>query len=836
MNQYAVVIIGSGPAGLSAAARAEHFDREENRQSPSYVLLEGHDTFAKTIQKYQKGKHVMAEPGFLNLRSPMPFIAGRREVILDAWSSTLTERDINIRYDAEVIDLSGSKNSFVLTLRDGSSVEAMHVVLAIGTQGNPRSLGVPGDDHPDFVLYSLDDADAYRERHIVVVGAGDAAIENAIALAQGNQVTIVNRRSEFSRAKDGNLSAILEAINDSDTPLDCRYESSVAALELPAGDQQGAILLNTPTGKQRLPCDLVIARLGAVPPRAFVESCGISFGSSSVEALPDVDRHYESNVEGLYIIGALGGYPLIKQAMNQGYEVIDFINGRDTRPADYELLETQFGGLPYVLDPEDVLALYQSRIPMFRYMNALVFRELIIESRILLAEEERTQATGKTVSYPTEHGAERKTQSVRPGHILYRDGDYSSSFYTLVEGAARLQLELDGPWYDVSPGQFFGEMSLISGRPRQGSAVILGDSILIETPRRIMVKLMAGNEDIRGGIDRIFVVRALLAAFRTELGFEELLELSGRIERRTLEAGEVLYREGEEGEELYLIRRGRIALSRGDDNHVVNQLQSGELAGQQAMMGASRRRDTATAAVRTEALAIRQEEFLALVSRSNDYLGVLQERLSENLSRSNAISARSDASETMNFLIGQGMGEATNALLIDENLCIGCDNCERACAETHGGISRVQRRGKRSHNGWHVAQTCMHCELPHCMKDCPTDAIRRSRDGEVFITDACIGCGNCESNCPYDAISMRYPASPKPGLLSWFLFGRGPGPGDNPGSPTESIATDESAKKVAVKCDACREMNGEYACVRACPTGAAIRVGAEEFIDLVKVL
>jgi Fe-S-cluster-containing hydrogenase component 2 len=114
------------------------------------------------------------------------------------------------------------------------------------------------------------------------------------------------------------------------------------------------------------------------------------------------------------------------------------------------------------------------------------------------------------------------------------------------------------------------------------------------------------------------------------------------------------------------------------------------------------------------------------------------------------------------------------------------------------------------------------------MKDCPTDAIRRTANGEVFITDACIGCGNCESNCPYDAISLRYPAPRKPGLLSWLLFGRGAGPGDA-GQDRPAGADDA---KVAVKCDACRDFAGGYACVNACPTGAAIRVGPEGFYDL----
>lgn len=818
MQRFEIIIAGAGPAGLSAAARAAEHDRQRGLEEPSYLLLEGFETFAKTIQRYQKGKHVMAEPGFLKLRSPMPFEAGKRETILGAWGEALAHQSIHCRFGAEVTAISGSRGDFTVTLASGETLAADHVVLAIGTQGNPRRLGVAGDDESAFVSYSLADAAAFSDEHIVVVGAGDAAIENAIALAQQNDVTIVNRRAEFSRAKEGNLAAILRAINDPGTRLVCRYESGVASLEHPHGGERGAIVLRTPAGEERLPCDRIIARLGTTPPRAFVESTGIRIDSPQADALPAVDRHYQSNVEGLYIIGALGGYPLIKQAMNQGYEVIDFIHGLETPPADYELLAQQFSGLPYALDPEEVLTLYQTRVPMFSQMNALAFRELIVESEIVLASEDVSEA---------QQAGERSTRLVPPDYVLYRDGEYSSTFYTLVEGAAEVQLEAGGAWHRIEPGQFFGEMSLLSGRPRAGSARLLRDSILIGTPRRIMNKLMASNERVREGIDQVFILRALQSAFRTSLALPALRDLAARIKPLTLEAGDLLYREGDEADELYLLRRGRIALARGTERQVVNQAHSGELVGQLAMMGNPRRRETAFAAVRSEVLPIARPEFLALAADGAP-VERLQVQTSEALLRSNRIGASPRVAETMNFMVRQGMGEATNALLINDELCIGCDNCERACAETHGGISRLDRRAMASHNHWHVAQACLHCELPHCMKDCPTDAIRRTGTGEVFITDACIGCGNCESNCPYNAISLRYPAPPKPGLLSWLFFGRGPGPGDN-GPAT--AATDDDAK-LAMKCDACREFSGGYACVNACPTGAAIRVGPEGFYDL----
>jgi Fe-S-cluster-containing hydrogenase component 2 len=181
----------------------------------------------------------------------------------------------------------------------------------------------------------------------------------------------------------------------------------------------------------------------------------------------------------------------------------------------------------------------------------------------------------------------------------------------------------------------------------------------------------------------------------------------------------------------------------------------------------------------------------------------------------------------ISFLMQQGLGEATDVLLIDESLCVRCNNCEKACAETHDGTSRLDREAGPTYANIHVPTSCRHCEHPHCMKDCPPDAIHRSQNGEVFISDACIGCGNCERNCPYGVIQLApvKPKKSKPTVLSWLLFGLGPEPG------SEDHTYEKGAPKKAVKCDMCKGQKGGPACVRSCPTGAALRVSPEKFLD-----
>ena len=111
-----IVVIGAGPGGMSAAARAAESDT-------SHILLESSRKVANTIQKYQKGKHVMADPGILPLRSPVGFEAGKREDILDVWEAGLAKHSVSIQYSAEASAIEGEKGNFTIRLTNGETVQ-----------------------------------------------------------------------------------------------------------------------------------------------------------------------------------------------------------------------------------------------------------------------------------------------------------------------------------------------------------------------------------------------------------------------------------------------------------------------------------------------------------------------------------------------------------------------------------------------------------------------------------------------------------------------------------------------------------------------------------------
>ena len=675
----------------------------------------------------------------------------------------------------------------------------------------------PGADAP-HVQYQLDDPGEFVDEHIVVVGTGDAGIENALGLAadaaQGNVVTILNRGAEFARAKAANVKLLNEAA--------AAGRITIRAETTPAEVRPGELLLDTRDGQEVIRCDRIIARMGSTAPRAFVEACGIQFASEDREAFPTLSPEFETTRAGIYVIGALAGYPLIKHCMNQGYDVVEFINGnRALKPADEPILADKFATLPGSRSVDEWLELFGSRIDLFRELSTLQLREMMLDSAVA--------AFGKD-------------------EVIFRRNEPGSSLFCIAQGSVLVEIKPDDPSVTVpiGCGSMFGEVGLISGR-RRGSTIRAGEpTIVVEIPRNTALKLMATAPAAARAVNRVSIERQLLQIFGSGLTPADIAELVAGAEVQQKRAGEVVLAEGDLGKDVYIIRRGSMVVERtiGGKPVFLSYLPAGSYVGEMALLDDAPRNATVRAAIRSEVIRLPGDAFAALFARKPALLAKIQGEMGKRREVNQFIESRKDTfsgavdmySQTAQFLVDNGIGEATDVLLIDEKLCVGCDNCEKACADSHEGLSRLNREAGTSFAHLHVPTSCRHCEHPHCMADCPPNAIRRGPDGEVFIDETCIGCGNCQRNCPYGVIRMDSVPPPKPPLWQWLLLGKGPGPGEPYKTwRKKNAAEGADAPKKAIKCDMCSGIDGGPACVRACPTGAAIRVSPEAFLSAARI-
>jgi putative YpdA family bacillithiol system oxidoreductase len=782
---YDLAVVGAGPAGLSAACHAK-------KEGLSVLILEKGE-LANTVFDYQKKKHVMAEPSLIPLRSDIPFDPGPREQILQAWHDAVGKFQIQINRPETVLEVFKKHTIFHVT-SDKATYQAKHVILAIGVQGNPKRVGKPGEDLP-HVTYKMTDPFAYEDLDIMLVGAGDAAIEGVLALCEKNRVCVTNRSTEFYRLKDALDRQVTEKVKAKKV---IAYHSATIDRFEP-----GYTLVSIPDGVVRVKADLVVIRIGASLPRPFLEKCGVTFTSQDPSALPIFSEHYESDIPGLYLIGAVAGSNLIKQGINQGYEVVEHILGRQIEPVEAPLLREKLNFLGGSI--HDRLADIARTIPLLAKVPIQSLRELLLQATI---------------------------RHMPSGHVVFEENDFTDSLYMILAGEVGISFSSRLPLF-FKRGAFFGEMSLFSGRRRSGTVTTVSSATLLEVPRKAMLQLMANEPTVKRFLNETFIARAIQTHLFQDSGEDFVQELAHRAQIKSFQKDEVIFREGEIGDAFYLIRSGSVKISKRERDReiVLKYLPAGQYFGEIALLNPqdSRRIATVTATTLTEVILIQKDDFDLMLERFPDLERTFRQTMGRRLIEHQALQLMASTGPgQLDELLKGGVFEGTDVLLIDETKCVRCDNCVKACAATHNGQTRLYRNEGALFGTLKVPTSCRHCENPLCLTDCPPgDAIRRDPRGEVYVDEAkCIGCGKCAANCPYGVIFMMH-QKPKTGALGRLL--------GLVGLASEETIPGEQPTK-AVKCDLCRNDSGGPACVRSCPTGAAFRVSPAEYFDRIKVV
>jgi thioredoxin reductase/NAD-dependent dihydropyrimidine dehydrogenase PreA subunit len=257
--EHDVVIVGAGPAGFAASLAAMQ------RRLRSVTIEQ--ETLGGTVAHYPRGKIVMTAPAVLPLYGKLNFRETTKEKLLEVWADVERRTGIRIRYSERMEAIETLSDGFEVRTTAGR-YRTRSVVLCIGRRGTPRKLGVPGEDRSK-VVYRLADPEQYADRHVLVAGGGDSALEAAVALSEirNTTVTLSYRGASFSRAKQKNRQRVDAAVKAG--RLDLLLESEVVEV----GDR--AVLLREKSGEREIRNDAVIVCAGGILPTEMLRGIGI---------------------------------------------------------------------------------------------------------------------------------------------------------------------------------------------------------------------------------------------------------------------------------------------------------------------------------------------------------------------------------------------------------------------------------------------------------------------------------------------------------------------------------------------------------------------------------
>jgi Fe-S-cluster-containing dehydrogenase component/CRP-like cAMP-binding protein len=461
------------------------------------------------------------------------------------------------------------------------------------------------------------------------------------------------------------------------------------------------------------------------------------------------------------------------------------------------------------------------------------------------------------------------------GEEIMHEGEWGgNTFYISVAGPLNVYVRENGRQKKINvlePGACFGEMALLAGIERNATVAVPPDqtAVVLEVTRpalRLLRKLPTFGQILdetyrTHGFGRVLEDFAHL----TDKPLSEPLVKELKESARFMVYGKnhVLCKEHEAIDRVIFVKSGWVRRSRGipfdatspgvvmgmSETIGVDFLDAGNCLGLEGVTNPETWKYSASLMARAEVLEVSLDTFSPDPDLRRQLLAALSgfsnadDSLPPTIELVDDINALKSAEEA----IATGIIEGSNVLVMDMDLCVRCGNCSLACHKVHGQ-SRLLRRGiqikrpvsigkKRLQHAL-VPQVCLHCADPECLTGCPTGAIFRDPLGYVDIDRAtCIGCFDCATQCPYDAITMVPRDAPVTG--SGFISKLARAFSFRLNEPAPPAAADDV---VAIKCNLCEgtSMNPAgarrqaYSCEENCPTGALVRVNPVEYFDEVK--
>jgi thioredoxin reductase/NAD-dependent dihydropyrimidine dehydrogenase PreA subunit len=260
-DAYDAIIVGCGPAGLSASLNCLHHGLR-------FLTLEKED-IGGTVRYYPRKKLVMTSsfkvPGY----GKLDFREVLKEDLVEVWRDIVDRTGLNVNTGETVSGITRPKPGLFEVVTSGERYRTRRVILAIGRRGVPRKLNVPGENSP-AVAYALREPEEYTNDRIVIVGGGDSAVEAALALSEqpGNTVRLSYRGEALSRIKEGNRKRIEEASSAGRVELMLSTKvTAIAASSIRYTDAQQV--------EHTMANDRVFVFIGGEMPLKFLSDCGI---------------------------------------------------------------------------------------------------------------------------------------------------------------------------------------------------------------------------------------------------------------------------------------------------------------------------------------------------------------------------------------------------------------------------------------------------------------------------------------------------------------------------------------------------------------------------------
>ncbi len=457
-----------------------------------------------------------------------------------------------------------------------------------------------------------------------------------------------------------------------------------------------------------------------------------------------------------------------------------------------------------------------------------------------------------------------------PGEDIVREGDWGgNTFYIVVAGKADVLVRNAGKLTKVSEipeGLQFGEMSVLAGVPRAATVRAPAEqSVQVLELQRPALRLLRKLPKFGEAMDttyrrygRAATIQEIKAA--TQLSEEAIGQLEMISKFRIFAKNHVLFRAGEPIRRLYVLKSGwarltprtqvtPIAIAEKESRNWntkagATYVGPSHYFGVEAITHDGEWEQTCTLLGRAEILEISIPKLRQYPELRETLLLAFSNIASRDLTQNRQPLPIAKSQED---LIETGLVDATNLLVMDMDLCVRCGNCSMACHQIHGQ-SRLLRRGihvtrpvtlkqKSNFQSLLAPAVCLHCKDPECLTGCPTGSIGRFSDGQVDIDpNTCIGCADCATQCPYNAISM-VPRKPKaePKVSRWRQWLRIEPPPLPP-------AVEQTEDLLAVKCNLCvgTKLNPPgakkqaYSCEENCPTGSLLRVDPKVYFAEIK--